>query len=62
MSNLDERLICTKEAPYKPAEHLGAAPRVVHPDAKVIGDCLQGCCDRYECPNCGVRWLTEVPQ
>lgn len=32
-----------------------------HPHAKCIGECSEGCCDRYECPDCGRRWLEELP-
>lgn len=26
-----------------------------------VGDCGAGCCDRYECPDCGERFLVEWP-
>lgn len=33
-----------------------------HEDARCIGDgCQWGCCDLYECPTCGRRFVVEVP-
>lgn len=33
----------------------------MHPHAKDIGSCAEGCCDKYACPDCGRRFLVEVP-
>lgn len=33
-----------------------------HSNARTTGDaCAQGCCDWYLCPECGARFLVEVP-
>lgn len=34
----------------------GTGKRYLHPNAKVVGDCYEGCCDDYECPDCGTTW------
>lgn len=52
------RKICTKEAPYKKDGDW----HWQHPDAKSVGECLDGCCDYYECPNCGLHFTVEVGQ
>lgn len=52
------RQICTKDAPMPPM----AEGQWQHPDAKDIGTCREGCCDKYECPHCGKIFLEEVPQ
>lgn len=28
----------------------------VHPNAVSDGECYEGCCDDYKCPDCGTRW------
>lgn len=33
----------------------------LHPEAKVIGGCHDGCCDDYCCPACGAEWRQECP-
>ena len=33
-----------------------------HPNAKDIGSCAEGCCDRYLCPDCGTRFTVEASQ
>lgn len=40
-----------------PANLRGNVPETpcTHPNAKCIGECSEGCCDRYECPDCGLR-------
>ena len=39
----------------------GGRLRVFHPDSKVIEvDGSVGWDERYECPNCGLRWWTEL--
>jgi hypothetical protein len=50
--------ICTKEAPWTPDK----GTPVQHPDAKHVGTCHEGCCDRYECPHCGKIWQQENAQ
>jgi hypothetical protein len=32
-----------------------------HVDLKAVGACSQGCCDIYECRQCGRRFQVEVP-
>ncbi len=32
-----------------------------HPDAVRVGDCGEGCCDDYECPDCGKSFRVEYP-
>lgn len=54
----DGRYICTRETPWSHS----IPGRVVHPDAVDDGECFDGCCDYWKCPNCGHRWKTEVPQ
>lgn len=53
----DDRYTCTAEAPWTPEKG-----RSLHPDAKTDGECFDGCCDFYKCPNCGLRWRQELPQ
>lgn len=52
-----ERYVCTKAAPWTPERGDFAA----HPDA--VADepdtCREGCCDKYRCPNCGLRFTVE---
>lgn len=52
-----ERYKCTPEAPWTPNKD-----PAVHPDAKGDGECYEGCCDYYKCPNCGHRWREEQAQ
>lgn len=33
-----------------------------HPNAVTTGEtCSQGCCDEYRCPDCGKKFMVEVP-
>ena len=33
-----------------------------HKNAKTTGKtCREGCCDEYECPDCGVTFMVECP-
>lgn len=32
-----------------------------HPNAKHVGTCYEGCCDDYECPECGLTFRVENP-
>lgn len=34
----------------------------VHPNAVDVGECYEGCCDKYECPDCGTRFTVEAAQ
>ena len=54
---MSDRYICTKESPWMPDKG-----RAEHPDAVDIGECSDGCCDKYRCPNCGLTFMCEVPQ
>jgi hypothetical protein len=40
----------------------GAEGHWEHAGWHVVGECLQGCCDRYKCRDCGKELLCEVPQ
>lgn len=31
-----------------------------HPNATSPGDCAEGCCEHYRCPDCGTAWKQEV--
>ena len=50
--------VCTKESPWSPEKDTPCQ----HPDAVDDGECSEGCCDYYKCPNCGLRFRVEVPQ
>lgn len=54
--------VCTKEAPWTP--NIGSPVR--HPDASEVGGQEDGWPGgdivTYECPNCGHRWRSELPQ
>ena len=52
-----ERYTCTKDAPWT-ADKSAAE----HPGAEYLGSCLDDCCDRYRCQNCGKRFKVTVPQ
>ena len=34
----------------------------IHPNAASDGECAEGCCDSFSCPDCGRTWFSEVPQ
>jgi len=53
-----ERYVCTKEAPWDKTK----GDLAIHPDAKCVGECYEGCCDDYECPNCKTAWREEQAQ
>lgn len=40
----------------------GAPGRWEHVRATDDGECSQGCCDYWKCPDCGHTWKTEVGQ
>lgn len=52
------RFVCTKDDPWKPEK----GEFVWHPDAKDDGECSEGCCDYFKCPNCGLRFKVEAAQ
>ena len=54
-----ECFICTAERPMPMPAPGGAW---LHPEAKCVGGCSEGCCDDYRCPACGVKWRSELPQ
>ena len=57
--NMTERKTCTVDAPM-PADDQG---RWMHPDAKEIDSdygSAYGTYERYECPNCGLRFWVEL--
>lgn len=56
--NEANRYECTKDAPWKPEY----GRRANHPDARDDGECYEGCCDFYKCPNCGLRFRVEANQ
>lgn len=41
---------------------LPKGPRYQHPNAKYVGDDYDGCCERYECPDCGTHFKMELPE
>lgn len=53
------RKICSPEQPYVDKKD-GA--QWVHPAAKDVGTCYEGCCDDYECAVCGLRFRVENAQ
>lgn len=54
--------VCTKNLPWRK----GMPTPVVHPDAGEVGDQESGWPGgdivTFECPNCGHRWRSELPQ
>jgi hypothetical protein len=32
-----------------------------HPNAVRVGDCGEGCCDDFACPDCGLAFRVEYP-
>lgn len=57
----EDRKVCTPERPWSEGE--GAA---IHPDARFLyaedaGLAEGGSYDRYECPNCHLRFWVTVP-
>lgn len=52
------REICTRERPYTK----DAPGPWMHPEAKITGECYEGCCDEYTCPVCNHTWMKECPQ
>jgi hypothetical protein len=51
MTDEHGRHVCTADDPW--TDDRGYA---VHPDAIDRGTCYEGCCDKWECPHCGVSW------
>lgn len=41
---------------------LPKGPRYLHPNAISKGSCYEGCCDEFECPDCGTHFQNEMPQ
>lgn len=41
---------------------LPKGPRYIHPNAKCTGSDYDGCCDEYECPDCGTEFSVELPE
>ncbi len=54
--------LCTKEDPWSKEKGTPS----IHPDANLIRereDWFDGCdLEDYECPNCGMKWTTEIPR
>lgn len=59
-----QSFICTAEEPFDSNKHVNC--KVVHPDAKEIGDqttCWPaGDMITWRCPHCGLTWTQELPQ
>jgi hypothetical protein len=53
-----ERIDC-RTVPERP---LPKGPFYVHPNAKYVGSDYDGCCDEYECPDCGTEFSVELPE
>lgn len=49
------RPICT---PAKPMPK-GDTRQWAHEGAAITGGCSEGCCDYFECRDCGARWTVE---
>ena len=49
--------VCTKSEPWQVGQH---RVRVEHPDAVLIGECNEGCCDCYRCPHCGLEFRVNA--
>lgn len=49
------RYVCTQARPFVET----CSPTfAAHPDAE-HDSCPEGCCDRFKCPYCGVKWSVE---
>ncbi len=53
---MSERIDCRTVQTIEPGK------RYIHPNAKGTGSCYDGCCDEYECPDCGTTWREELPE
>lgn len=53
---------CAEPTPAERAPTVAAAGECQHPNAVDDGECNEGCCDCYRCPDCGERWKEEAPQ
>jgi hypothetical protein len=51
----DGRFLCTSERPMPE----NASGIWLHPNAKDVGGCSEGCCDDFQCPDCGKKWRKE---
>lgn len=40
---------------------LGTGKCYIHPNAKFSGECVYGCHENYECPDCGTKFSVELP-
>lgn len=51
----DERIDCRTVAEIEDGK------LYVHPNARFVRMCFEGCCDYYECPDCGIDFRVEAP-
>lgn len=49
------RLLCSPER-QKPEN---AAGLWAHTNVRVVGGCSDGCCDDFQCRDCGEKWRSE---
>ena len=55
---MNKAYLCTKEEPW---DRVTEYAKTIHPDAELIeSDC--DCCQKYECPHCGVTFHRELPE
>lgn len=50
------RLLCSPEHPMPK----NAPGHWAHTNIRSTGECSEGCCDYYECKDCGHKWKVEV--
>lgn len=51
-----------KDGEFKGSVEVETSETCSHPNATTTGEtCSAGCCDEYECPDCGKKFMVEVP-
>ena len=53
-----DRLLCSPEHPMP----RGAPGQWAHTSVSSVGTCPEGCCDDYECADCGTQWRVEAAE
>ena len=54
------RYLCSPDRPM-PRDLAKSHRQWAHHGTTDDGTCADGCCDRYRCVDCGVRWTVECP-